>query len=444
MRFTILYSSLLLSIVIVLSGNNFAFCASKSPNHAVELESVKEVQNAQNPSVAEEATPPPPNNQDDKNTVAEQTKFDRIAKYLAGYDEAPADHKLAMDALWQHYEIRNLKAFQDWQKQEMTNITDTCSVFYPFSGPDVLHMLTLFPTCKKYIMIGLEAPGKLENLTKEKIHLTRLRQGISSLLSRSFFVTREMWEDFAIERNGIITPILTLLKRMNYDIVNVERIYLSNTGVISDQAKVGNGLKIIFKAAGKEDTQELYYFKKILTGNAHGVNELLKSSDFLITYLKAAQYALFDPRFALIRSAIIEKSSIVLQDDSGLPFRYLNNKQWQLTFYGNYEAPYGREFAGYIQKDLKKTYQSIAAKPLPFSLGYGYKKINSMMLKAIKVKSTVATPAVDSIDHTKDLEQKPLAAPTQQPPLADEVDATIITTPTTTSSSKLPGMAIKH
>jgi hypothetical protein len=425
-------------LLTVLSLSNIAFSAAKKPKNVIELTPQELPSNQQEPVQAAPIIEAKPVNE-----------FDDIASYLAGYGDAPEDHKLAMDALWQHYETKNLKAFQDWQKQEISSsdINASCSVFYPFSGPDVLHMLTLFPSCKKYIMIGLEAPGKLEHLTKEKIHLARLRQGISSLLNRSFFVTREMWDDFAIERNGVVTPILTLLKRMNYNIVNVERMYLSNNGVLSDNAKVGNGIKITIKAANNDYEQEIYYFKKILTGNAHGVNELLNASDFLITYLKAAQYALFDPRFSLIRSSIVEKSSMVLQDDSGLTFRYLNNKQWQMTLYGNYESPYGAEFAGYMQKDLKKSYQTLNLKPLPFSLGYGYKKINSMMIKALKVKkhhvekpAALAMPKEASEEQVKDVEETP-----NEPKLEDAQDNSTNTTSAADEAvSKIPGMAIKH
>jgi hypothetical protein len=316
---------------------------------------------------------------------SEYNQFDEIANYLAGYD-SPIEHQEEMDKLWDDYEEKNLKYLQEWQISEIAslNLSNDCKVFYPFSGPDVVHMITLFPNCKKYVMVGLEPNGRVANLEKEKIDLEFLRKGIYSLLNRSFFVTSEMWGSFRIEKNGLMVPMLALLKRLDCQIIKVEQFYLNEQGISTTDVKVGNGIKITFKQDDYDYPQEIFYIRKSLTEDAHGIDLFIKNDKPLITYIKAAQYTLFDSRFAIIRKAIVDQSDIVLQDDSGLPYRYFNNKNWQVSFYGNYEGPYGKEFKAYGQEDLKRVYEKSDLKPLPFSLGYGYRKISTILIKAIK------------------------------------------------------------
>jgi len=312
--------------------------------------------------------------------------FDNIANYLAGYD-SPEDHKEAMDKLWEDYTDKNLNYLMDWQENEISpiDLTDNCKVFYPFSGPDVVHMLTLFPDCKKYVMVGLEPHGKIEKLTKDKIDLAHLRTGIASLLNKSFFITSEMWGDFRIEKNGLLIPMIALLKRMDFKIINIEQFNLNNNAIVNYNDNRGNGIKITCRHPNQDYDQEIYYIRQSLSDSNHGIDKFIQSDNYrLVTYLKAAQYTLFDYRFAKIREAIVDKSYLVLQDDSGMPYKYLNNSHWQVTFYGDYQGPYGESFKGYIQPDLKKAYEKSTPKPLPFSLGYGYRKINTILIKAVK------------------------------------------------------------
>jgi hypothetical protein len=341
-------------------------------------------------------------------SIAKAETLDDLASNLAGLT-GNSEHKQAMENLWQAYEEKNLTSLKLWQQQEIAplEISKKCTLFYPFSGPDIVHMISLFPACEKYIMVGLEATGKISNLDIDKIDLAKLRQGLHSLLNRSFFVTREMWDDFSIESNGVLTPIITLLKRMNASLIALETFYLDSDGKIKTNVAIGNGIKIIFKLKDQDNHQELYYIKKSLIGNEHGIDKLIEGEPLVITYLKAAQYALFDPRFNLIRKTIIDKSQLLLQDDSGIPYHYFNNKDWEISYYGNYEGAYGKDFAGYNQPDLKKAYNKHESKALPFSLGYGYRKITTILLKMIKADSTLSKNIKDSIISKESLKTDP-------------------------------------
>ncbi|AIL65908.1 hypothetical protein NOVO_07875 [Rickettsiales bacterium Ac37b] len=308
--------------------------------------------------------------------------LDEIAERLTNNNYNSLD-TVQLEALWQNYYNTNLKEIDKWAHAELEQDKFlNCTLFYPFSGPDVVHMMMLFPSCSSYIMIGLEPPGKILNLTIENINLDKLSQGIFSLLRRSFFITKDMWSDFGKPNHGVIIPIVVLLKKLQFNIISSEQIILTDEGNIEPNIN-GNGIKLQVKNSNKNFVQNIYYISTSLM-NKNAMELFLKKQDApLITYLKAAQYAFFDPRFIPMRNVILEKSRMVLQDDSGIPFRYFD-KSWIKELYGQYAGPYGKSFKGYKQLDLLHAYSVNNTKPIKFRLGYGYGKVPSCLIKMVK------------------------------------------------------------
>ena len=112
----------------------------------------------------------------------------------------------------------------------------------------------------------------------------------------------------------------------------------------------------------------------------------LKSNAPAATLIKSASYLLQDAPFSGIRRTILDTTAFLLQDDSGLPYRFLSKKNWDVTLYGDYLGP-KRDFKTGFQPDLSKAYKepgvtksaspgaaSGAAKPLPFHFGYHWEE----------------------------------------------------------------------
>lgn len=93
--------------------------------------------------------------------------------------------------------------------------------------------------------------------------------------------------------------------------------------------------------------------------------------------------------FSLIRNATLASSNAVLQDDSGIPYRYFPSTDWRVHLFGGYSRPYG-SFKWMQQPDLQKAYAA-EAKPLAFRIGYGFSKVPSNLLLA--VRTAPAEPA---------------------------------------------------
>jgi len=88
--------------------------------------------------------------------------------------------------------------------------------------------------------------------------------------------------------------------------------------------------------------------------------------------------------FSLIRNLVLENSGAVLQDDSGIPYRWFGSDLWKVQLYGDYDRPYG-SFKYMEQADLRNAYKQPGTKPLPMHVGYGYRKITSNLLLAKRV-----------------------------------------------------------
>ncbi len=70
-----------------------------------------------------------------------------------------------------------------------------------------------------------------------------------------------------------------------------------------------------------------------------------------VVYLKAASYLMHETYFSNIRNFLMGKAVAVLQDDSGIPFRYFLGGGWQIYFFGRYSGTLDI-FKKYYQADL--------------------------------------------------------------------------------------------
>ncbi|HEY5812379.1 MAG TPA: hypothetical protein VIT23_06980, partial [Terrimicrobiaceae bacterium] len=110
-------------------------------------------------------------------------------------------------------------------------------------------------------------------------------------------------------------------------------------------------------------------------------------------YLKAASYLLHEPYFTRIRSFLMDHAASVLQDDSGIPFRFFRDGSWRLWLFGTYSGTLDI-FTKYHQGDLQATFAAPnAARPLPFGTGYKWRRGESNLLLAVK-QQTLSPSAV--------------------------------------------------
>jgi len=93
---------------------------------------------------------------------------------------------------------------------------------------------------------------------------------------------------------------------------------------------------------------------------------------------------MFDPQASSARKFVLDRSRYILQEDSGIPFRYFDPSAWAFQFYGTYSKPIST-FKNEYQADLAKIYKTGGnITPLPFGIGYRFQVDTANLLFATR------------------------------------------------------------
>jgi hypothetical protein len=262
-------------------------------------------------------------------------------------------------------------------------------VFYPFSGPDAMYALGMFPNSTAFALVGLEPVGELPDMAALDdanlgASLTELRRSLNSIKAFSFFRTNDMRAEFGRNRFSGVTPILLLfIARHGYSINAVETVIMQADGTLAEApVNVVRGLgpervpgvRIRFQKPSDSTERTLYYFSADLSDQGlEKVSQPLKWAESFAprtTYIKSASYLMHKPYFSRVRDFILVKSALIVQDDSGIPLRMFKDNIWDRTLFGQYDGPI-QLFANWYQKDLREAYLK-RSQPLEFGIGYDF------------------------------------------------------------------------
>ncbi len=350
------------------------------------------------------------------NSVPHSREADDTARFLAGLpgnpgspfahlenDDVWKEHSDQVNAAWHKADADLLQGLREFQSHELKAATLTAGpVFYPFSGPDALMATEYFPHSPVYVFAALEPAGTLPTADQIEnkdlpLYLASMRTTMASELGRSFFITRQMDQQFRGQvTDGLLLPILQLLVRTNHSILGFRYVRLDEQGRVIDRTldyhaatRYGNkGVQIEFRSDADQSLHQLYYFSVNLSDARLDENKPFQSYVASLkgatTMFKSTSYMLHRREFGLIRKLVLENSAAVLQDDSGIPFHWFGADLWKVQLYGDYDRPYG-SFKWMEQADLRNAYKQPGTKPLPMHVGYGYKKITSNLLLAKRV-----------------------------------------------------------
>jgi hypothetical protein len=295
-----------------------------------------------------------------------------------------------LDSRYAYMNRVRLSAMRSWGGSALGGVRSS-TVFYPFSGPDVLYANTLFPDSKILLMAGLEPVGTMPDLAelqkdgKLKYYLGEVQISLSTILSASFFKTKDMKNDFNNEMvNGLLPAMVVFLGREGYSIDSLQYVTLAHDGTVHKRGEASGapGVQITYDGG-----RTVLYFQTDLGNDGlrenPGYVKLMQRLAPGVTYLKAASYLLYEDYFTTIRDAILDDSRGVVEDDSGIPFRYFNPKEWDVTPYGNYTGPIAL-FKEHYQPDLETFYKEKSHEPLSFGSGYKFVASVSSLLVAEK------------------------------------------------------------
>jgi hypothetical protein len=85
--------------------------------------------------------------------------------------------------------------------------------------------------------------------------------------------------------------------------------------------------------------------------------------------------------FNEVRDFLLTNSTLILQDDSGIPFRFFASDKWDLRFAGRYVGPIAT-FKEFPQPDLARAYTENPRAMLDFGFGYQWQPRRSSLMVA--------------------------------------------------------------
>jgi hypothetical protein len=311
---------------------------------------------------------------------------------------AIAAHKVNFAAAWKKLDAKQLDLVKAFGAAEVAPLSGTGTLFYPFSGPDFLYAHALFPNASSYVLTGLEPVGAVPLIEQFKpvelnASLADLRKSLHAILSFSFFKTIDMKVDFKRSRfQGVVPVLMTFAAKSGYDVTAAEFFIVRPDGsrCVTDAGNLGKlnvgdipGVTLALTQTGGTVSKKLTYMSSDIgdggIAKTPQYDALVRAFKPSATFIKSASFLMHKSYFSKIRSLILDNSPIVLQDDSGIPYKNYDTALWQPHFYGAYFKPIPL-FGNFNQPNLSAAFKQLGAKPLAFPIGYRSSKANSSLL----------------------------------------------------------------
>lgn len=318
------------------------------------------------------------------------TSVGGFARVLAGLDTLNGMEWYArtiQTAITRH-DSQQMSKVRRWSQQELGAQTHADLIFYPFSGPDALYLLGLYPDAKNYVMIASEPAGTfptLKSLTRDSTrqYLESVLRSTRNVFYFSYFITDSMRKHISdTVVNGVLPLIAMFITQHGYTILGYDKV--SDKPIDS----TGKGLLrhvLYFRKDTSNVVQQLTYIEANLGNHPYmGMRSLPQNTDLrhyleqlpqCHTFIKSASYLMHSDVFSTIRGLVLSKSMSILQDDTGIPFRNYG-RNWRFRFYGRYEKPINK-FAALYQPDLDSAFTAQTPKNAPVPFLYGYLRLRN-------------------------------------------------------------------
>jgi hypothetical protein len=339
-------------------------------------------------------------------TAAYDTLTDDLASLISGLDpvkyyqgkikaSAWKSHRSASASEWRMVNNSKVKPIQKWMnKNKFDQGINYNTVFYPFAGADFLYAASFYPNVTNYVLVGLEPLGQLKNPDNMDAHeahdyVQQIRYGMTTSNHIGFFRTESMKKDFKQEElDGTVHLVVWYLKRMGNRIQHLSYFKLDAQGNPHPHPaadfKNASGYRIDF--FGKDGKVKHLAYLSVDLSDEH-LNKKPEYMNYFVKFnqqallLKSASYLLQYGYFSKMRNLVLKNSSFVIQDDSGIPYKYLKN--WDLKLFGSYTKTLNM-FKERFQPDLKVAMEKSETR-VPFRIGYNLKH-NEMTLMIARKK----------------------------------------------------------
>lgn len=292
-----------------------------------------------------------------------------------------------MDINWDNFLKEKMDIIKPWIKENINDISkNTRDAFYPFSGPDFPYVYNFLPNADNYYLFGLEPVGIIPNVHKigsnNASFFAAMNNAVRDNLHLSFFITKSMKTQMNnAQIKGTIPVLLYFMVRSELHIQEINPATVNKDGELiitkdtsnNTDKNFSNGVEICFVKKGENKIKKLYYFSMNIRNDGFAANPeheiFLKSlpSD-MTSFVKSSSYCMHEDKYSQIRDIVLNQTKYLIQDDSGVPFRFFDDKKWQFNFFGVYTRPIP-VFGHFYQDDYKKAFPT---NPISLGFRFGY------------------------------------------------------------------------
>ena len=303
----------------------------------------------------------------------------------AASGSGPADE---IHALFARFKSRFGEPAALWARENLAPHRSTVkTVFYPFGGPDLLFPFHLFPQARHYVLVGAEPWGPWPSGERpDGLALAGIADMLRHYLDSSYFVTKDLRAQLASSGIGGVLPLLVA--------------QIAHAGLplhrIDPVGGSGTGIRILL--GDRAAPASLHYFQQDLR-DEHWPRESpldrhLGAAPRFATLVKSASYLLHEAPFERLRRLLRERTDVLVQDPSGIPYRLLRAWGWHIELHGRFVADIP-VFAKYDQSELAAAYgDSDGRAALPFGIGY----LNDAAKAGLVVAAPTRQPSGPSCD----------------------------------------------
>lgn len=281
-------------------------------------------------------------------------------------------------ANWALYSQKIADPMSQWALAELPVAPET--VFYPFSGPDFVTVHQLFPAAQRYVMMAMqnaERPLDLANIAPELLEpsLGVLTSAWQHFGDHGFYVTEYLERYLYSTRAniGASTFIVSFLSLQGFEIERVVPIQVAVDGTLQELSPDTPRWRSVRIEASKQGKLITVDYLKIDLSN-EGLQAapqnltLIKTLTTNPVLFKAASHLPQNVGFSMIVSQILERSPLIVQDETGIKYTNLI-QSYRVALFGKFVAAH-HAFSSY-HVDLAKAFaQRDDTKPLNFRFGY--------------------------------------------------------------------------
>ncbi|MEL7059763.1 MAG: hypothetical protein AAGN46_07025 [Acidobacteriota bacterium] len=357
------------------------------------------------------------------------SSLQHLSLLLAGQQPAPDARDpvetQALDLLWKRHAEEmtqlggaaepRLDALWRWRTEVLAEPTDPARpLLAPAFGLDVVAAMVLFPNAPRCVLIGSVAPGRLplpERLADPRLtdDLERLRRALTWLIAPGEIDSGERLGGRRSDAlastlhgsrfEGVLPIILVALVKaggrpLAVDYVRIDPVTLDLVPLPPDEIEASM-VRVQFTTAGDRppEVRELVYAAADLSDD-HLLSDapLAQRLELMAPFdaLLIAGDDRVDPSDrTTLRELLLTHAARIVQDDSGIPLRFLTSDRWRLAFYGRYDGTPGPSGARW-QEDLAAIFaRGDGVQPLGVSLDAGQSGEGHVMV-ATRTAATIA------------------------------------------------------